>query len=253
MSTMRRVVVQARFTVLSFRRNPAATFFTVIMPIVFLLLFTSIFGNDTIGASRIRVANFYVPGILALSVISATFQNLAMTTVTLRENNILKRVRGTPLPTWIFIAGHVVAATVITVVMTVLVIGIGWLLFDVTLRANAIPGLVISLVLGTAAFCALGLALTTVIPSEKAAPAITNIVSLPLFFVSDIFIPPGQNTPRIIEVIGDLFPVKHLANALFDSFDPFASGTPMPWEHWAVIVGWGVFGAVVALTRFRWT
>ena len=123
----------------------------------------------------------------------------------------------------------------------------------VTLFTAGIPNLLVSLVVGAAAFCALGLAMTVIIPNENAAPAITNMVVLPLYFVSDVFIPSNDDTPRWITFIGDLFPIKHLAAALGETFDPGIDGTPMAWDHWAVIVGWGAFGAVVAARRFRWT
>lgn len=253
MSWLPQLRSQAKFDLLTFRRNPAATFFTVVLPIIFLVLFTAIFGNETLSArDNIRAATFYVPGILALAIVSATLVNIAITTVTRREEGVLKRVRGTPLRPWIFVLGQVFAATVIAFCMSALVIGIGWLLFDVTVRAAGLPALIISIVLGTASFCALGLAATTIIPSTDAAPAITNAMVLPLYFVSDVFII-TDDAPKIITTIGDIFPIKHLGSALFEGFNPFADGTPMPWGHWAVVAGWGLFGLLVASTRFRWT
>ena len=241
---------QAGFDLLTFRRNPAATFFTVVLPLIFLFLFTSIFGNEEIDG--VRVANFYVPGILALSIISATMVNIAITTVTRRETGVLKRVRGTPLRPWVFVGSQVLASVVIATVMTVLVVLVGWLVFDVQVQASGMPSLIISLLLGTAAFCSLGLALTSIIPSENAAPAVTNAVALPLYFVSDIFII-TDDTPTVIATIGNLFPIKHLGQALTESFNPFIEGTPMPWGHWAVIAGWGLFGLAATVAGFRWT
>ncbi|MFT7600792.1 MAG: ABC-2 type transport system permease protein [Acidimicrobiales bacterium] len=244
---------QAGFDLLTFRRNPAATFFTVVLPLVFLVLFTSIFGNETIDSRNgARVATFYVPGILAMSLVSATMINLAITTTTRREQGILKRIRGTPLRPWVFVAAQVLAAVVIMAFSAFLVITIGWLLFDVSLQAKGVPALLISLVVGTATFSALGLALATIIPSVNAAPAITNAIALPLYFVSDVFII-SDDSPRVINTIGNLFPIKHLGGALQESFNPFIEGTPMPWGHWAVIAGWGLVGAIVSVTRFRWT
>lgn len=250
MSWLPQLRSQAGFDLLTFRRNPAATFFTVVLPLIFLFLFTSIFGNEEIDG--VRVANFYVPGILALSIISATMVNIAITTVTRRETGVLKRVRGTPLRPWVFVGSQVLASVAIATVMTVLVVLVGWLVFDVQLQASGVPSLIISLLLGTAAFCSLGLALTSIIPSENAAPAVTNAVALPLYFVSDIFIITDE-TPTVIATIGNLFPIKHLGQALTESFNPFIEGTPMPWGHWAVIAGWGLFGSAVTVVWFRWT
>jgi ABC-2 type transport system permease protein len=243
---------QARYTLLSFRRNPAATFFTAILPLVFLVLFTSLFGNEKIDGTDVRLATAYVPGILALAVISATMVNLAMTTTSKRESGILKRVRGTPLRPWVFIAGEVTAALAISAVMTVLMIGVGWIVFDVSVFAAGVPNLLVTLVVGAAAFCALGLAFTVIIPNEKSAPAVTNMIVLPLYFVSDVFIPTDADTPRVITFVGDLFPIKHLALALGRTFEPGIDGVPLSWGHWAVVVGWGAVGALVALRHFRW-
>ncbi len=244
---------QVGYDLLAFRRNPAATFFTVVLPLIFLLLFTSIFGNETIDSrGDVRAATFYVPGILALALISATLVNLAMTTVTRREDGVLKRVRGTPLRPWVFVLAQALASVVIATLMTALVVAIGRLVFGVSVQPAGVPALVISLVVGSASFCAMGLALTSIIPSVEAAPAITNAAVLPLYFVSDVFVV-TDSTPRIITFIGDVFPVKHLTRALYESFDPFVVGTPMPWRHWAVIAAWGLFGLVVASRRFRWT
>ena len=242
---------QANLDLLIFRRNPAATFFTVILPLIFLLLFTSIFGNDEIEPG-VRAATFYVPGILALAIISATGVNLAMTITTRRERGILKRVRATPIPPWVFIASQAIAGFVLSVIMTVIIVLVGRVLFSVSLNVNGIPSLLITLLIGAFSFAAIGLALTSIIPSEDAAPAVTNAIFLPLYFISDVFIV-GADTPTFIQRIGDIFPVKHLSNALQESFDPFAESAPFPWENWLVIAAWGVVAAVITLRTFRWT
>ncbi len=251
MSAVSQLKNQSAFDLLRFRRNPAAAFFTVILPLIFLVLFTSLFGNETFDNGA-KLATFYVPGILGLSIVSATMVNLAITTTTRRERGMLKRLRGTPLPPWVFVASQIVMATVIATFMTVLIIIIGRILFGVALQWSAVPTLIISLIIGAAAFCAMGLALSTIIPSEDAAPAVTNAIALPLYFVSDVFVV-TEDAPRFIEVIGNIFPVKHLVSSLQPAFDPFVEGTPMEWGHWAVVAAWGVFGAVVTMTRFRWT
>lgn len=245
------LINRVKFDLLVFRRNPAASFFTIVLPLFFLVLFTSIFGNNTLSNGA-KVATFYVPGILGMSVVSSTMVNLAMSTTIRRENGILKRVRATPLPAWVFMASQVVMATAITALMTVLVVGIGRLLFGVSLQLSALPTLVISLLLGTAAFCALGLALSTIIPTGEAASPITNAIVLPLYFLSDVFIV-TEDPPRFIEVVGGIFPIRHLVQALQPAFDPFVEGAPMQWGHWAVVAAWGLFGVLVALTRFRWS
>lgn len=242
---------QLNFDLLIFRRNPAATFFTVILPLIFLVLFTSIFGNGTL-ANGAQVSTVYVPGILTLAIVSATAVNVAITMTTRRERGVLKRVRGTPIPPPVFVLSQSLAGTVIAFVMTIIISVIGRVLYGVSLQFETLPSLIISLIVGAMSFAAIGLAMTTIISSEDAAPAVTNAVFLPLYFISGVFVPNDQ-VPGWVETVGNLFPVSHLNQALQESFNPFADGPAWPWNHWLVIAGWGMFGAVIALKRFRWT
>ena len=251
MAAIARLAHQTRFDILVFRRNPAATFFTIVLPLIFLVIFTSIFGNQELGNGA-RAATFYVPGILALAIVSATTVNLAITMTARRERGVLKRVRGTPIPPWVFVAAQAIAALVISVTMTVVIVVVGRALYGVSLAWSAVPSLAITVGVGAMSFAAVGLALTAIIPSEDAAPAVTNAIMLPLYFISDVFIV-GDQVPAWLRTTAAIFPVRHLANALQDSFNPFFDGTPWPWQHWLVIAAWGLFGVVATLTWFRWT
>ncbi len=242
---------QLRFDLLIFRRNPAGTFFTVVLPLIFLVIFTSIFGNNTLDNGA-KVATLYVPGILTLAIVSATAVNAAITMTARRERGVLKRVRGTPVPPWIFVLSQALAGFVIAMVMTVIITLVGRILYGVELQLETLPSLLISLLLGAMGFSAIGLALTTVIASEDAAPAVTNAIFLPLYFVSGVFIPDSE-VPDWVGTAGNLFPVSHLNQALQESFDPFAEGAAWPLNHWLVIAAWGVVGAVITLKTFRWT
>ena len=251
MTAVRRVLHQFNFDLLIFRRNPAATFFTVILPLIFLIIFTSIFGNNTLqnGAS---VATLYVPGILTLAIVSATAVNLAITMTTRRERGVLKRIRSTPIPPWVFIVSQMLAGAAIAAAMTVVISLIGRVLYGVEVQFVTLPNLIISLILGAMTFAAIGLALTSIIPSEDAAPAVTNAIFLPLYFISGVFVPDTE-VPDWVNTLGNLFPVSHLNQALQESYNPFADGAAWPWNHWLVLAGWGTFGAIVTLRAFRWT
>jgi ABC-2 type transport system permease protein len=245
---------QYRYDQKQFWREPASVFFTVALPLIFLFLFVSIFGNEPIRVDdhRISGATYYVPGIVTLAVVSATILNLAITFTILREKGLLKRVRSTPLPPWVYLAGRVLTATVITVLLVVAVVVLGRLVYDVAVPGRTIPGLILTLVVGTASCCALGFAMTSIIPSENAAPAVTNAVILPLYFFSGVFIP-EDSLPSGMRFIGSLFPVRHLFRAYLEVFDPLTTGSGIAWGHLAVLLAWGVAGAVLALRTFRWT
>lgn len=251
MSWLARLRHQTAFDLLIFRRNPAGAFFTVVLPLIFLVIFTSMFGNEEMS-NGVRLATLYVPGILSLAVISATTVNLAITMTSRRERGMLKRVRGTPIPAWVFIASQALTGLTISALMTVVIIGIGRLAYDVSLNLDSVPSLIVTIIVGAASFSAMGLALTSITPSEEAAPAVTNAIMLPLYFISDVFIP-GDQVPKTISTIASVFPVQHMSKALQESFDPFIDGTPWPWQHWLVIAAWGALGTIVAATTFRWT
>ncbi|HWH34009.1 MAG TPA: ABC transporter permease [Acidimicrobiales bacterium] len=250
MNDGRLVAHQARFDLRTFVRDPTATFFTLALPVIFLVLFVSIFGSQTLE-SGVETTTYYVPGIVALALVSATFVNLAISLTQQRESGVLKKVRGTPLPPWIFIAGRVVTAVVVGLAMAGVLVAIGRLFYGVALPGTAAAGFLVALVLGAAAFSALGIAVTAVVPTEAAAPAVANAITLPLFFISGIFVP-AESIPDWLVSIADVFPVKPLNDSLFVAFDPATSGLGLAWGDLAVLAAWGVAGAVVAARGFRW-
>ncbi len=193
-----------------------------------------------------------MPAILTLAIVSATLQSVAIRLTVDRENGILKRGRGTPLPSWVFFAGRVGNAIVISVLMLIVVPAIGRLLYDVEIPWEHLPAVLVTLAIGAASFCCLGIALTAVIPSEEAAPAITNVAVLPLYFLSGVFIPETE-IPEGVLHFADLFPIRHFFEAFFAAWDPLTAGAGFEWGHLAVVAGWGVVGLVLAIRFFRWT
>jgi ABC-2 type transport system permease protein len=251
MSGARLALHQFRFDQKVFWRNPASVFFTVMLPLIFLFIFATIFGNDEIEERGVRTTTYYVPAIIALAVISATLQSLAINLTQDRERGLLKRVRGTPLPTQTFVAGRVGNSLVVSVLMVILVAVIGRLVYDVSIPTDRIPAVLVTLAVGAFAFCCLGFALTAAIPSEDAAPAISNAVVLPLYFISGIFIPDSE-IPEGVLNFADLFPIRHFFEAFFTAWDPNTTGAGFELGDLAIVAGWGVAGLLVALFAFRW-
>jgi ABC-2 type transport system permease protein len=183
-------VHQFRFDQKIFWRNPASVFFTVAFPVMFLVIFDLVFGGDErIEGLGVDVSTYYVPAILTLAVISATFQNLAMSVTIDREFGILKRGRGTPLPDWVFFAGRIGNSLVVSLLMLVLLAAIGRVAYGVAIPWDRVPAVLVTVAVGATSFCCLGLALTGFIPSQSAAAPITNIAIFPLYFLSGVFIP----------------------------------------------------------------
>jgi ABC-2 type transport system permease protein len=244
---------QFRFDQKTFWRNPASVFFTVMFPVMFLVIFDLVFGgSDRIKELGVDVSTYYVPAIITLAVVSATFQNLAMSVTIDREFGILKRGRGTPLPDWVFFAGRIGNSLVVSIVMLVLLVGIGRIAYGVEIPWDHLPALLVTLAVGAAAFCCLGLALTGFIPSQSAAAPITNIAIFPLYFLSGVFIPESE-IPNGVLHVADAFPVRHFFESFFAAWDPATAGAGFEWGHLAVVAAWGVAGFVLALRTFRWT
>ena len=153
---------QARYNNKAFWRNPAAAFFTFVFPLMFLLIFNLVFGDGEIEVrgGTVDTSTFYVPAILALSVINACFTAISQTVVFNRDQGVLKRLRGTPMPAIAFFAGRVLQTVFITVLLVIIVMVVGVLAFGVEIQTEKLPAMAVALIVGAAAFCALGLAMT---------------------------------------------------------------------------------------------
>jgi ABC-2 type transport system permease protein len=245
---------QFRYDQKAFWRNPASVFFTVMFPVVLLLIFATVFGSQTVDVrGGIKTTTYYVPAIITLSVISATMQNLAMSLVIAREDGRLKRSRGTPMPPWVFVAGRVGNSIVVALMMLFLLAAIGRVLYGVPIPWDRLPAILVVLVAGAAAFCCLGIALTAAIPSQDAAAPIVNALLLPLYFLSGVFIPDDQLPSGVIH-FADLFPIRHFFEAFFDAYVPAnGAAAAISWDNLAIVAIWGVAGLLLAARFFRWT
>jgi ABC-2 type transport system permease protein len=237
---------------LRFWRNPQSRYFTLLMPIVFLAIFATIFkGHTTVNGQRITITTFYVPGIMALGVISATFVNLTQTIVTQRENGEFKRLRGTPLPAAIVIGSRAVVGVVVAVALSALLLLIGKLVYDVRVPQSTMFGLIVSVVLGAAAFSCIAFAVSTRIANAEAAAPALNITVLPLYFISGVFVPESQ-IPKVLRDIATVFPIRHLAEALRGTITQ-THGSGIAATDLLIVAAWGLAALVIAARTFRWS
>jgi ABC-2 type transport system permease protein len=245
------ILHQFRYDLLAFLRNRQSRFFTIVLPVIFLVIFVSVFGNDTLK-NGVKGSTYYVPGLATLGVIAGSFVNLVIAVTAQRESGVLKRRRATPVPAWVLITGRALTAIVVALaVMTVLLL-IGRFGYGVRLPTHPLPGVVVTAVVGAVGFCCLGFALTTAIKNEDAAQPTVQAAILPLYFISGVFIP-NINLPRWLRDIAEVFPVQHLADGLHHAFDPATHGAGFVWSDIGVLALWGAVGLTVALWRFRWT
>ena len=247
------VLHQARFDLRGFLRNRQARFFTLALPLLFLVIFVSVFGNDSIdtGTGHVKASTYYVPGISAMAIIAASFVNLVISVVVLREEGILKRRRATPMPAWALIGGRTLTAIGVSLASMVALLLVGRFAYGVRLPTRTIPGVAVTAVVGSISFCVLAYALSTVISNEDAAQPMVQAIMLPLYFISGVFIPAVQ-LPSWLQHVAQVFPVYHLANGLHHAYDPAATGIGIVWSDLGVLALWGALGIAVALRRFSW-
>jgi ABC-2 type transport system permease protein len=240
-------VHELRGQLVLYTRSRELAFFTFLLPLILFILLGSTYGNDTING--VRGADFLEAGMLGYGLASTAFAGLAIFMVVRRESGILKRVRVTPLPASFYLAAVLVSTLIAFVLNSICIILLGRSLFSVPVPTEWLS-LALTLLIGAAAFSALGLGMTTVVRSAEGASATVNAVYLPMVFISGSFFSP-HSFPTFIRAIGAVLPLTYFIRL---TRDVMLHGHQI-WDNWgdvAVVLAWGVFGAIVALLRFRW-
>jgi ABC-2 type transport system permease protein len=245
---MRLFVHELRAQQKLFWRSREAAFFTFLLPIIFLVLLGSIYGDrDTIGG--IHAGTYLLAGLLGYGIVSTAFAGLAIQLVVRRESGVLKRVRGTPLPPLTYLAAVISSTLLVIGLEAVIQLLIGRFLIDAELPQSP-WAFVFTLLLGTVAFAALGLALTGLVKSAEGSSAIVNAIYLPMVFISGVFWS-TEAMPGFLRAIAAVLPLTYLLELMRDVFvHEHVFSTSL--EAIAVVAGWGAVGVVLALRMFRW-
>ena len=234
---------QYRFERRMFWRNPSAAFFNFALPLIFLLLIASVFHTDK------NELNTLIPGIAGMAVMSTTFTALSFNLTFYREQGILKRVLGTPLPRSTYFGGLIGSAVTNAVIQVLLVVVLGHLLYGVSWPKDWFA-LAFFTIAGVTALGALGIAFAQVIPNFDAAPAYVNAIFLPAIFISGVFYD-DRHLPSILKGIAEALPLKHVIDGLHGAI---VTGQGIT-HHWGAVLAlaiWCVFGIYAAIRWFRW-
>jgi ABC-2 type transport system permease protein len=234
---------QFRFERRMFWRNPSAAFFNFMLPLIFLFLIASVFGHKT------KDLNTLVPGIAGMAVMTTTFTALAFNITFLREQGILKRIRGTPMPPSAYFGGLLGNAIANAVVQVALVIGVGHFIYGLHWPRDW-GELVAFTLVGVIAFGSLGIAMAHAIPNFDAAPAYVNAVFLPLIFISGTFYS-TSSLPGVLDALARALPLKHVIDGLRAAIVT-GSGLAHHLGGLAVLAGWALAGTFLAVRFFRW-
>ena len=243
---------QARYEWRIFWRTPISAFFTIFFPLLIFVVFSLVFGNERIEYLGITTAQFYAPSLAVFAAVSATYTNISIFTSYQRDEGILKRVRGTPLPSWIFFGGKILASILIALIGTLIMLSVGVLFFGLQVYPETVPILIVVFFVGVATFAALGLLVAALAPSGQAATAIANATLLPLAFVSGVFIVPGEDMPDWLTAVSDFFPLSHFVEPFVAAFTPAATRPEFQWQDLAYLALWGVVALVLAIRWFKW-
>jgi ABC-2 type transport system permease protein len=226
-----------------FWRNPSAAFFNFILPLLLLGLFGALFAGDR------EHLDVLVPGIAGMSIMANTFSALAYNLVSLRERGVLKRMRGTPLPTSAYLTALLGSAALTTVIQLVLVIVIGAALLGTGLPDDWLA-LVVFLVAGSACFAAMGVALSHAISSFEAAGAYVNAVLLPMIGICGVFYNEAD-APAVLETAAAILPLTHLIDGLQGAMVA-GEGLGAHWLSLGVLAVWTAALGVLAVRGFSW-
>jgi ABC-2 type transport system permease protein len=231
---------QFRFERKLFWRNPSAAFFNFLLPLLLLFLTATAFSADS---DELEVL---IPGIAGMGVLATTFTALAFNLTILRDDGVLKRWRGTPMPAGAYLAGLLGSAALNAFIQVLIVVAIGNVFYGVEWPEHPLM-LVGFTALGVVCFASLGVAFSHLIPNEDAAPAYTNAVFLPVIFISGVFYS-ADDLPEALKAVAEALPLKHLIDGLSDAIvGGGGSGTAA-----LVVAGWSVAAMFAAVKWFRW-
>jgi ABC-2 type transport system permease protein len=226
-----------------FWRNPSAAFFNFLFPLLLLALFGAVFSSDQ------KNLNVIVPGIAGMAVMSTTFTALAFNMTFLREEGVLKRMRGTPLPSGSYLAAIAANAVTNTAIQIGIIIVAGRAFFGIPWPRDWLE-LLVFVAAGVVCFASLGVALSHAIPNFDSAPAYVNAIFLPVIFISGVFYD-ADTAPQFLKDIAEALPLKHLIDGLSGAMVT-GRGLGDNWDALGVIALWAAAGVFLAVRGFSW-
>lgn len=241
-----------------FFRAREQVLFTFSFPIVFLALFASIFSDD-VAEAGITASQLYVPAMLASGLMSISFQSLGISIAVERDEKVLRRLRGTPMPPAAYFLGKIWLVLVTGIAESVILLAVGTTLFGVALPTGAGSWLTFGWIfaLGLTGCALLGIAVSSLPRSGKSASSVVVLPFLLLQFISGVYIP-VHTLPDWMLSLGALFPLKWMCQGFRGIFLPDSAAVLEQAGAWefgriALVLGaWCVGGLVLCLLTFRW-
>jgi ABC-2 type transport system permease protein len=249
---MNLVLHTTRFGLIAFKRNRRARLLTLVFPILLLVIFDGVFNGGKVDVNGVSVdyGAFFVPSVIVFTLTISTLAILVNTVVAQRELGILKRRRATPLPAWALVVSQSLAVIAMAVASVTLLVALAAIAFGTSPEADGILTLVLAVISGSAAFCGLAYALSTLVDSADSAQPMIQLIMFPLFFISGIWVPTSQ-LPTWLNDLASVFPVEHVADLVHRAYVGVVPVGPVLLDI-AILAAWAVAGAAVAARRFQW-
>jgi ABC-2 type transport system permease protein len=234
-------------------RNKRAFTFTLAFPLLLVVLFSALNGNAQVEVAdgvKERFAQFYTPAIGIFSLVTACYTTLVLGLAQARDQGLLKRVRGTPLPMGVYIGSWITGAASVGIAGVALLFAVAIPAFGVHVYTSTLLAAIVTLLLGAACLSALGLAVASLVRTAEQAMPVAQFTFLPLSFISGIWFP-LQGAPDWLLKVAHFFPLFHIANAFEACFyKNAANGGWSGHDLWVMLV-WTVGGLFVASRRFQ--
>jgi ABC-2 type transport system permease protein len=242
----------------AFFRDKMAVAFIFGLPSILLVLLGSIFGSQA-AAHGVTVGQLFTAGMIAGGIMATSFQYLAIGIATERENGMLKRLSGTPMPATAYFMGKVIQVMVCTVAETILLMAVGIGFYHLHLPTSPGRWLTFAWVflLGTAASSLLGIAASSLPRSAASAAPVISLPFTVLQFISGVYVP-FNDVPGWMRDVASFFPLKWMGQGMRSVFLPERAAALEPagaWEHGRialVLAVWIVAGLVLCAKSFRW-
>jgi ABC-2 type transport system permease protein len=242
------VARQVYFEQLSFWLNPIGAAITIGFSVVFVVIFLSTSRHSTVNYLPIDLGKYYLPAFVAYGVMAACFNILAITLVNRREMGLLKRLRLSPLPTWMLLVAIFINYIIIAAIQIIMVLLVGWLGYGIT-GPHDVGLFLLVVVVGMLCFTSLGVGVSTLVPNADSAGPIVSLVFFILVALSGLYFPVKAGSG--LATFTGLFPIRHLIIASVDTFNGIPGTSP--WNDLLVMVAWGAAGVFVSLRRWEWS
>jgi ABC-2 type transport system permease protein len=201
---------------------------------------------STLDASYI---DWFIPGILGMSLMNTGVIGISTAFVSFREKGILRRIKVTPFALWKFIVARIVAALVVALATSGILIGLGWAVWDLTVRGNALL-IVGVLIVVAAVFLAIGYAIAAFARNTETAASYANLITFPMLFLSGVFFPLGA-MPGWLQPLISIMPLKYAVEALRQPM-LYGHGLGAIWQDLLILLAVFVVCLAFAVRFFKW-